>query len=462
VRVTDPSPFGDVFRWTRFPVMSPRHGTDSRIPGPTGLPFIGDAPTLLRDPFGYVRAATKRYGDIFRVPVPGIDLVVINHPDLVPEVLDRSGNFTFLPWPKALSKVTGLGMPFISDAQKYAERRSLYAPMFGRRYLSNLAEDFVDEMAKRLAAWDDFADTGRVIDLEVELARVLVPVFLRNMFSTSFTDAEIDTFNRDAHIVLRSVGAPLVGRPPSPRVVSAWRRASKRIGALLDERSADPVKYTDLLQIMVDARMPDGSGINRRDRIADTMAMLGAGYDTVTAALSWMFALLPTNRSAQQQLYDEVDAVGGALPVAADLHKLVWARKCFDEAQRLQGGPFLPRVALQDCQVAGYRIPKGAMVGVSFTNLHRDPRWWANPEVFDPHHFDKDQVTARPNRAFIPFGAGLRQCVGMAMAYQNALLMTTIILQRYRITFPPAWKPQHQWTGTITIKGGVPCTITRR
>jgi cytochrome P450 len=425
----------------------------------------------MRDPFTYLHKAAKRYGDVFRVPMPGVDVVIVNHPDLVRDVFhDRTGErFGVPPVPKRMLKIVGEPFPLL-DGQPYTTRRRLITPMFGKRFLAGLADDFVDEMTTRLDAWDQFADTGKEIDLQHELAKILLPAFMRNMFSTIPTDEQVHTYDRDLREMLAMFASfQLLRRPPNilpipgtSNLPVSTARMLTTVNQILDRRAKDPAKHQDLLQILVDAHLPDGTPLRRKDLIFDTTGILVAGYDTVVTALSWMFSLLPTNPQAQQRLYAEVDTLDGATPTTAHLPELDWAKQCFDEAQRLQGHPLNPRFAKADTELAGYRIPKGTLVGACMTALHRDPRWWATPEQFDPTHFDKDQTKARPNTAFIPFGTGSHQCVGMAMAYQNAQLLTALIYQRYRIQLRPGWTPTHQNTQSVIVRGGVPCTLTRR
>ncbi|MUM19737.1 hypothetical protein BI330_23220 [Mycobacterium sp. CBMA 623] len=425
---------------------------------------------MIRDPFTYLHDATKKFGDVVRIPVPMYDFVIVNHPDLVKQIFhDRSGTWGMPTYPQFLRNKTGIGLPGLEGAE-YTERRGLYTSMFGKRYLATLADEFVDEMTSRLDVWDRFAASGQEIDLEHEIGMILLPAFLRNMFSITPSDEELAVYDRDLREILASAAsATWTRRPPNilpiPGVQNfpgALFRTIKNVAGILDQRKASSNPRKDLLQSIVDARLKDGSPLDRKDMIFDSIGIIVAGYDTVTAVLSWMFSLLPTNPSAQQRLYDEVDALGGATPTADHLPELSWAKQCFDEAQRLQGHPFNPRMAKVDGDLAGFHIPKNTMVGACMTALHRDPRWWTNPETFDPTHFDKDQVTTRPNTAFIPFGTGTHQCVGMAMAYQNGQLLAALILQRYRIHLRPGWTPRHQATQSVTIKGGVPATITRR
>ncbi|HEY1968627.1 MAG TPA: cytochrome P450, partial [Pseudonocardia sp.] len=442
------SGLGDVFRLTRLPFQTRMRGLDSRIPGPMGLPVVGVAPWLMRDPFGFMRECASKFGDVFRVPVPAWDLVMVTHPDLIREVFhDRGQRFGMPDVPERVRRVTGLGLPFL-DGDEYEERRALYAPMFGKRYLAGLSGPIVEEITARLRRWERFCDTGQVVNLEHELAMVLLPAFLRNMMSVSLTDEQIARYDNDLRETLAVVASAIwTRRPPNPvplpgvsSVTASGWRTFREVHRLIDERITGTDTHQDLLQVLVDARLRDGSPLPRRDMEFDMVGLIVAGYDTVVAAMSWMLALLPSNPDAQEKLYAEVDALGGAQPTAADLSRLTWAKACFDEAQRLQGHPFNARFAKTDTELAGYTIPAGAMVGGSMIVVHRDPRWWADPERFDPTHFtDKQQRAARPATAFIPFGTGPHQCVGRAMAYQNAQLLTALIFQRYRINLQPGW-----------------------
>jgi cytochrome P450 len=470
VHTTTGDRFGDVFRLTRLPLMTLRQGADRDIPGPKGLPVVGVSPQLMRNPSTYLHEASRKYGDVFRIPVPIHDLVIITHPDLIRQVFyDRGVKYGFAKYPKFAKSTVGQSLPFL-DGDAYAERRNLITPMFGKRFLAGLSDDFVDEMIKRLGEWEQFADTGTVIDLQHEIGRILLPAFMRNMFSMELTERQIHTYDRDLReLVAFSASLVWCRRPPNilpipglPNFAVSMRRMLKAVNQMLDDRANEPAKRNDLLQILVDARLPDGTRVDRKDMAFDAISIMVAGYDTVRAALAWMFSLLPANPEAQQRLFDEVDSLGGATPTATHLAQLGWSKQCFDEAQRLQGHPFNARWSKADNELAGFHIPKGTFIGACMTALHRDPRWWARPDSYDPHHFDQEQVAARANTTFIPFGVGPHQCVGIAMAYQNGLLLTALILQRYRVHLQPGWTPTHKHTTTVTIRGGVPCTISRR
>lgn len=218
----------------------------------------------------------------------------------------------------------------------------------------------------------------------------------------------------------------------------------------------------DLLGLLLEATYDDGSPLSERDLSMELMILMAGGYETVVASLSWTLALLLSHPDYLQRLYGEIDTLGGATPTPADLPQLPWVKACFDEGQRLQGHPLNPRFAMEDDVIGGYFIPQYSIVGPSLYSIHRDPRWWPNPDVYDPNRFmDEALAKDRPRLAFMPFGSGRHHCLGTGMAYMNAQFLLAIIFQRYRLTLPEGWEPKHHFNFSVTVDGGVPVTVTK-
>jgi cytochrome P450 len=452
-------------------VLSGRSGDGSVPVGPAGPPFVGAWREYANDPYGFLDRAAAEYGDVFRVPLPVWDMVVFTHPDFVGAILgDRDGNFAALgplwPW----FERWGAALPAM-EGPRFKQRRRALAPMFSKHNLTRYSDIILDEMIKRIDAWDRVADTGEQIDLQHEFAQVTLPAFLRSMFSTSITDEQIVELDHDirmlmswvAGVVFRADMPNMIPLPRRDSVPASYLRARRTMSRLIDERVANPIEGTDLLARLLEATEADGSPVPRKDQIHDLITLCGGGFDTVVNALAWTFGLLSVNREANDKLYAEVDSLGGAAPTMADLAHLTWTKACFDEGQRIQGGPVITRFAARDVEVGGFRLRKGTQVGIAWRVLQNDPRWWNEPDRYDPTRFiDKDAIAARPGSAFIPFGAGPHHCIGSAMAYMNAQFIMTLITQRYRISTPEGWRPEPQFALATGLKGGLPVTLTRR
>ena len=427
-------------------------------------------PELKADPFGYLRHLGKLYGDVYRLPMPTYDVVIVNHPDHVRHIMShRDGEYSLIgPATGAVRKVLGTSMQMM-EGEEFRRRRKPLTPMMGRRQLTRIATTVADEFADRLARWDRLAETGEPIDLQHEINGVVIPGFMRAMFSVKLSDAELHRPDVDIRTLMQSASSPLL-LGPAPRLlpgdgnpVQAWFRLRHWLKRRIKQRLADAESYDDLLQVLLDARYEDGTPISRRDVITEAMMLVGGGYETVVAALAWTLALLPQNPRAQQRLYDEVDGLGGAQPGYADLDRLKWAKACFDEGQRLQGLLLQPRFAMIDDIIGGYRIRRGTLIGLAIYALQRDPRWWGpDAESYEPIRFyDKDIVAARPNLAFMPFGAGPHRCFGAAMGYLEAQFLLAQIHQRFRIQTHAGRVPEHDPALPWPVKGGVPAVLTK-
>ncbi|WP_228785977.1 cytochrome P450 [Nocardia terpenica] len=443
---------------------------DPSMPGPTGRPLIGLLPEFRRDPFESVRVWAREHGDVFHVPLPLWNLVMINHPDLVTEVMNnREGRYSMIgPLEKPTAMTIGAGLPMM-EGDRFRKRRRMLTPMFGRKHLARIADTIVDEFTRRIERWDRFADTGETVDLQHEIAQVTLPAFLRAMYTTRLDDRRIRQVDEDIRRMMRTMafGVYLSG-PPNPFPIGSSSlpltvlRLYRMVDGLIERRLAHPIEGTDLMGLLLDSRYEDGTGLGRRDLRAELIILMGGGYETVVASLSHTLGHLCVNPEPAQRLYGEIDELGGATPTLADLPRLVWAKACFDEGQRLQGHPMNPRIALRDSELGGFRIPRGTLVGTPVYTLHRDERWWAEPDRYDPTRFTDPAHRARPNNAFIPFGAGPHHCIGSGLAYMNAQFLLTLIFQRYRLETPPGWRPRHASTFSITLDGGLPVTVSRR
>jgi cytochrome P450 len=426
---------------------------------------------MRKRPHDYLRECANRYGDIYRIPLPLRDIVLVTRPDHVDHIMNTGSDRYSMVGPASPVVKRILGHNLLTlEGDPHREQRRQLAPMFGRRELTAIATQITDEMVARVDQWSQWADTGVVVDLQHEIAKVMLPVFLRAMYSTAMTEEEIDQIDVDIRVVMRFVAdagvvlfAPGVfPRRGEPSFFRAQARLRRTMGRLVSDRIANPREGTDWLDFMIGLRSADGSALTASELGSNLIALMGGGYDTTVAGVSWTLALLAADPESAAAAYAEIDTLAGATPGYDDLSRQPWLRACFDETQRMQSMLYNWRFALEDDEIDGYYIPKGTQIGVPVDTMHRDPRWWPEPDRFDPTRFtDPEASEGRPKLAFIPFGAGPHRCIGSALGYMNVQFLLTIILQRYRIATPPGWTPEQDWMFSTPLKGGLPVTITR-
>jgi enediyne biosynthesis protein E7 len=274
-------------------------------------------------------------------------------------------------------------------------------------------------------------------------------------------DAFADLMRGMAVNVLTSSFPQWAPRPYGRRTAGALDRILAYVDTMIAERrrAGGSESNGDLLNMLLEGRFEDGTGMGEEQIRRELVGLIIGGYETTAAVMSWVLARLPFAPDAQARAYAEVDALGGARVSHADMERLEWLRACFDEAQRLQGFPLNARQAAEDDEIGGYPIRKGTIVAVSGYAMHRDPRFWADPDAFDPRRWLEDDID---KYAFLPFGVGPRRCLGARMGYMVGLYTLATAFQRFRFAPPEGWAPAPQFSFSTIVKGGVPMTIQER
>lgn len=245
--------------------------------------------------------------------------------------------------------------------------------------------------------------------------------------------------------------------PVVRRAHVARRRLDLWLQETIRRRRDDGVDRGDLLSMLLEAQDSDGSDGGMSDKQArdEVVTLFVAGQETTAVALAWTWFLLSQHPKAAAQLHQELQRVlDGRLPTSADLPSLPYTRVVFAEAMRLYPPAWiLERRALRDVRLRDHVIPAGSLVCASQYLVHRDPRWYPEPERFDPTRWLPEVVARRPKFAYFPFGAGTRVCVGEQFAWMEGVLVLATVAQRMR---PWHESVRHatpliysQWSGTL-------------
>jgi cytochrome P450 len=196
------------------------------------------------------------------------------------------------------------------------------------------------------------------------------------------------------------------------------------------------------------------------------MTLFLAGHETTANALTWAWYLLAQNAEAEAALHAELDRVleGGRAPTAEDLTALRYTEMVVAETMRLYPPAWaIGRLAVEDHEVGGYLIPRGSLVLVSQYVMHRDPRFFPEPERFDPARFAPEAKEARPQFSYFPFGGGVRRCIGEGFAWTEAVLVLAALARRWQMRLAPGHTAEAQPRITLRPgKGGVVMTLKSR
>jgi len=369
--------------------------------------------------------------------------VMFNDPVLVREILrDEAGVF-----PKsdlmvnALEPLIGDSI-FVTDGDKWRRQRAMIDPAFSQLRIAAAYPSMLDSVAAFLDRVEGYARSGDAFSLDAQMSHLTADVICRTTFSTPLDGAISNDVFEDFTAFERSVAQVdiirLIVKPAwseleqPPQVLAACERIRRHLGALVDLHLDENAAYDDIASAVINARDRDTDRPFTRAELIDQLGVFFlAGHETSASALTWVFFLLAEQPAWLARLRDEVDRVVGDQPITLDhLRELPLVKAFFKETLRLYPPiTFLPRVALSAIQVGRRRLRRGALVMISPWTLHRNPRYWTDPDVFRPERFTGDSDI--PSEAYIPFGQGPHTCVGAGFAQMEALLIIASLVRRF-------------------------------
>ncbi|XP_061760427.1 cytochrome P450 3A27-like [Nerophis ophidion] len=209
-----------------------------------------------------------------------------------------------------------------------------------------------------------------------------------------------------------------------------------------DRNKNEHKNRVDFMQLMVDSQMSDSSegdasnlkGLTDNEILSQAMIFIFAGYETSSSSLCFLAYNLATHPEIQKVLQDEIDETipDKARPKYEDLMQMEYLDMVMNESARLFPiASRLERIAKTSVEVDGMTIPKETVVMVPVYALHRDPSLWPQPDSFKPERFSKENKDNIDPYAYLPFGAGPRNCIGMRFALLMMKLALVEILQHY-------------------------------
>jgi cytochrome P450 len=211
----------------------------------------------------------------------------------------------------------------------------------------------------------------------------------------------------------------------------------ERIKIFIQDRRATQHECQDVLALLLAAVDEAGQPLSDKEIRDELMTFLLAGHDTTANALTWTWFLLSQFRTVRERLIQEIDTVlEGRLPTAADLPRLAYTKMLWDEALRLYPSAWLLHSRLsraEDRLPSGVLLPAGSAVFQSPWSMHRNSRWFPDPNRFDPDRFSPEAKQMRPAFSYFPFGGGGRRCLGESFAELEGLLIVATLASKVRL-----------------------------
>jgi len=415
--------------------------SDQRIklpPSPPGKPITGHLSAFRNYPIQFMLDSAEEYGPISMFKLLNKKIYFLNDPELIRHVLQvNHKNYHKSPGYKPLRALGGMGI-FTSDGELWVKQRRLYQPAFSAKRIENYSQTVIDQTAELVEDWKAKAAAGEVINGSRDMMKITLSIISETLFSTRIK-YESEMWEAITYalewISDRALRNPFVWPEKWPTAANQRFRNSVAVldavvYDLIEQRKSDPNPPEDLLQRFMD---PDGDleGFDAKALRDEVMTIFLAGHETSANVLMWALYEIARRPEIQTKMQAEIDAIGKTQLAYADIRYLTYVSHVLSEVMRLYPPVWhLGRQNLSDDQLGDYPLPAGSHVRISPLVIHRNAKYWDNPNTFNPDRFEKEPEPF----TFIPFGSGPRLCAGRNFAMMEMVLILVGILQQFTIS----------------------------
>ena len=441
-------------------------------PGPKISPIGSLTYRFSRDPLKFLRTVAWTYGDLASCRMSGEVLFFVNHPQHIRDILvTNHRNFTKSRGLERTKLLLGNGL-LTSEGAFHLRQRRLMQPAFHRERIAAYARTMVQHADELRRQWRD----GATLDVSQEMTRVTLSIAGKTLFGVD-VESQAREVGRALTEVMESFWlsmmpfASVIERlpvGPMRRARDARERLDAIIYGMIAERRANHAGNNvrgDLLSMLLVAQdEDDGSTMTDRQVRDEAMTIFLAGHETTANALTWTWYLVSQSPDVEARLHEEVDRVlQGRLPGVADIPSLAFVEGVVTESMRLYPPAWIiGRRAIAAHPIGEYLAPARTIFLMSPWAMHRDARFFSEPDRFLPARWTPEFKAALPKFAYFPFGGGPRQCIGESFAWMELVLVVATIAQQWKLRLVPDHPVVPQPVVTLRTKHGLRMTIHAR
>jgi cytochrome P450 len=437
-----------------------------RIPPGPAEPI--DMMAMRRDPLTFLSQMRARYGDVSSHTGDDERVYLVNRPELAHRVLaGNRRNYVKAGTPDDLMLTPLLGRGLLtSDGEVWRRQRRVSQPPFSPERVVGFDHLITSATLELLDRWTS-APPGEELRLDHQLSGLTLAVVARAIFGSDLTGIN-ERFGEAVDVLNRFMGHfdPLedsdAGREARASFSKAVGFLNGLVGLLVQARRLEGTEgRDDLLSRLIDGLDESAGRAGERDLRDQVVTMLMAGHETTAKALTWTLVLLARHPDVAERLDSELRTVLGDRVVSSgDLDELTFCRHVVQESMRLYPPVWLlSRRAIGADKLGPFDVPAGTLVCVSPYVLHRDKRYWEDPEAFDPDRFGETRSAGRPDYAYIPFSGGPRHCIGRHFALLEAQLVLATIRRRVRLKLVEGHPIEPEALVTLRPRHGVLATV---
>ncbi|XP_035687518.1 cytochrome P450 3A24-like isoform X1 [Branchiostoma floridae] len=438
---------------------------DLGIPGPKPLPLFGNYLSYGKSAGEFDRECYKKFNKVYGIFEGRQPILMVGDLDLIKDItVKESNNFTNRRVLSGQGEILSKGLTALKD-DDWRRFRSTISPAFSSVKLKQMAlviekyadnfvasldknakQDVMFNMKELSGAYTMDVISGTAFGVNVDSLHDLNSPFVSNAkdrFNISLFDPFMITISLFPRLgkLLQNLGVTLY----PIKAVEFFRAAVDNVIDMRG-RNEDEAKRVDFLQLLLKAHNEEldeevskevisKHGVSKKDIKRESVLFWLGGYETTANTISLTTYNLAVHQEVQDKVIQEVDAIikkHGKLDYDAvnDLHYL---DMCVNETLRLfPASQRFERVNKEDTEIRGLKIPAGTIVNIPAYAIHRDEEIWPDPEDFKPERFSPEEKESRDPYAFLPFGSGPRNCIGMRLAQLELRFALAKALQKFR------------------------------
>lgn len=438
-------------------------------PGETDL-SIARSKRFMEDPRGVLLDAYERFGPIFTLRILyGKTVFMIGPAANHYMTVSNASNFTIRESHfRNLVDMIGDGI-LTTDGEYHRHARKVVLPALRHESIVSYLDTMVEETER---AFERFVP-GQVLDFHAWARLVALRISVRTLFGFD-PDGEQARSAAVAGVLEQIDAMPILAgslRGPFTPWARLMRVLRKLDGVLYREIAARRARgegegRTDIMSLLIEARDEDGDPLTDLQIRDQLMTLLLAGRDTTALGLTFLIHQLALHPDAAERIRAEQEAcLQGDAPSAGQLMggELVELEMALEETLRMYPPVWIgPRRATESFEFEGLTAPANAYVDYCSLASHHLPEVFPEPERFKPERFSPEAKAARPKGAYVPFGGGSRNCIGMRFAQLEIRLITTLMLGRYELKLPPGFSLKLSLLPLLAPKEGLPLIVSER
>jgi cytochrome P450 len=410
---------------------------------------------MVRNPIAYLSGLQQRHGDVFSIPFPSLGrMVYYAHPDAIKEIFTgdpevfHSGE-AVEPF---LGPVVGPNSVFVLDEAEHLRERKLLLPPFHGERIRTYARTFEEIAAREVERWP----LGRPFPLRERMQQITLEAILRTVFGIQ-DEAVIARF-QDRIRGMEWTSNVIVWMPalrrdwdrvgPWARFQRARARVYELVYAEIDRAAADPglAERDDVLALLLQARREDGSAMTREELRDELMTVIAAGHETTATGLAWFFERVLRHPEVERRLRAEIADGGDGEYLPATVREVLRVRPVILDVVRKVKRP---------ATIGGWDLPADTDVVAGVALVQRRADVYEDPLEFRPERW-LDGAQSATKYAWIPFGGGVRRCIGAPFAQLELEVMARTLLERARLRAPDPRPeaPRAAHVSSVPARGG--------